>query len=380
MQERDDYQGDAGNVCHNHLILAIDKSTMNESTENYIQDLIRTSVFEVVKTNEDIPRLLDNGLLHSIEEEVQDIHQCANVILLHKCDERCLVRVGEGDDPSSFRCRKMNSVWDSPDTTCHNYLPFKLTYKSSTLEVLEQIGLYVPPGDTNDVNLKGNFHHAFFNPSRHIPPCNINADCNTSPVIPDFFVAFKSMQNTQALDHTNGLAKYVCKYISKFVDCNYVVLCQDIHTGQWILGKNHLHNTKIVSSKINEDKAFEQRRYKNHPKGRDMPYFEIRQIILGDAEVFNDLCFVPLSTLPFELRPSNKVEIDSKGKVINPNPDYDAEAAENISDSYESEIPMQKARIQADLSVHQLVTGSQLLTRHNHNRKACRSDKISIFC
>ena len=92
---RDEYQGDAGNVCHNHLILAIDKSTMNESTENYIQDLIRTFVFEVVKTNEDIPRLLDNGLLHSIEEEVQDIHQRANLILRHKCDERCLVRVGE---------------------------------------------------------------------------------------------------------------------------------------------------------------------------------------------------------------------------------------------------------------------------------------------
>ena len=187
------------------------------------------------------------------------------------------------------------------------------------------------------------------------------------------------MQNEQALDHTNGLSKYVCKYISKFDDCNYVVLCQDIHTGQWILGKNHLHNTKIVSSKIKEDKAFEQHRYKNHPKGRDMPYFEIRQIILGDAEVFTDLCFVPLSTLPFELRPSNKVKIDSKGKVVNPNPDYDSEAAENISDSYESQIPMQKARIDAHLSIYQHMTGSQLLTYHNHDGNAYRYDQISIF-
>ena len=146
----------------------------------------------------------------------------------------------------------------------------------------------MPPEETGDNTSKGTFFHAFFNPSRHIPPCNINADCNMSPVIPDFFVALKSMQNAQALDHTNGIAKYVCKYISKFDDCNYVVLCQDIHTGQWVLGKTHLHNTKIVTSKINEDKAFKQERFKNHPKGRDMPYFEIRQILIGDAEFFTD--------------------------------------------------------------------------------------------
>ena len=110
-----------------------------------------------------------------------------------------------------------------------------------------------------------------------------------------------------------------------------------------------------------------------------MSYFEIRQIMLGDAEVFTDLFFVHLSTLPFELRPSNKVEIDSKGKVVNPNTDYDVEAAENISDSYESQIPMQKARIDANLSVYQHMTGSQLITYHNHDRKAYRYDKISIF-
>ena len=43
-----------------------------------------------------------------------------------------------------------------------------------------------------------------------------------SPVIPDFFVALKSMQNAQALDHTYGIAKYVCKYITTFDQGNYV--------------------------------------------------------------------------------------------------------------------------------------------------------------
>ena len=63
------------------------------------------------------------------------------------------------------------------------------------------------------------------------------------------------MQNAHALDHTNGLTKYVCKYISKFDKGNYAILMQDIHTGELVLGKVHLHNTKIVRSKINEDKA-----------------------------------------------------------------------------------------------------------------------------
>ena len=134
----------------------------------------------------------------------------------------------------------------------------------------------------------------------HIAPCNWNAYYNTSPVIAEFFIALKSMQNAQALDRTTGDAKYVCKCIGKFDDGNYVVLCQDIHTGQWVLGKTHLHNTKSVTSKFNKDKAFDWERVKKHTKGCGMPYFEIRQIIMGDPEVFTNLTFVPLSTLPFE--------------------------------------------------------------------------------
>ena len=88
-----------------------------------------------------------------------------------------------------------------------------------------------------------------------------------SPVIIDFFIATQSMQNAQALEHTNGTSKYVCKYLGKFKEGNYVVLCEDIHTGKWVLGKMHLHNTKIVSSKFNEDKDFNKDRNKNHSKG-----------------------------------------------------------------------------------------------------------------
>ena len=373
---RDEYQADAGNLCHNHLIFAVDRSTMNADSEKFIQDLIRTSVMEVLNTNEDVERLLENGLLKSVDD-IPVIVDRADVILRHNCDERCKVRVGEGEGPENFRCRKMNSVKDSPDPTCHNYIQFNHKYQESTLEVLEEIGIYEPPPDGSDAKTRGTFSHAFFDPARHIAPCNWNADCNMSPVIPDFFVALKSMQNAQALDHTNGVAKYVCKYIGKFDEGNYVVLCQDIHTGKWVLGKTHLHNTKIVTSKFNEDKAFEKERNKNHPKGRDMPYFEIRQIIMGDAEVFTNLTFISLSTLPFELRPTNSIKLDNKGNVINTNPDYDAEL--NVADAYASGVPMQRARLQINLPEYHRMTDGQMITYRNHNGKAARYDMISLF-
>ena len=169
-----------------------------------------------------------------------------------------------------------------------------------------------------------------------------------SHVILDFFVALKSMQNAQALDHTNGISKYVCKYIGKFDDGNYVVLCEDSHSGEWVLGKTHLHNTKIVTSKINEDKAFDNDRQKNHPKGRDMPNLEIRQILMGHLEVFTNMEYVQISTMPFDLRPTNIVNLDKKGNVRY---HQDTNDNHNINpiDNYSRDPPLQHIRILKNL-------------------------------
>ena len=129
-------------------------------------------------------------------------------------------------------------------------------------------------------------------------PCNFNAKCNISPVIIDYFIATKSMQNIEAFDHTNGLSKYVCKYIAKFDDGNYVVVSQNTDNGQIVLGKTHLHNTKIVRSSINEQKAYEKNRKETHPRGCDMPHFEIRQLLMGHPEVFINIELIKISTLP----------------------------------------------------------------------------------
>ena len=74
---RDEYQSMEGNLCHNHLILLIDKSTMNSESERFIQDLVRASVLEIVKTDSDLPKLLENELLNSVHE-VKEIEDLAN--------------------------------------------------------------------------------------------------------------------------------------------------------------------------------------------------------------------------------------------------------------------------------------------------------------
>ena len=59
----------------------------------------------------------------------------------------------------------------------------------------------------------------------------------------------------------------------KFDEGNYVILSQDIHYRQCFLGKTHLHNTKIVTSKYNADKTFTKDRKKHHSRGKDIPHF-----------------------------------------------------------------------------------------------------------
>ena len=360
---RDEYQSCVGNLSHNHLILAIDKSTMNDNSEQFIQDLIRTSVMEIIRTDTDLPRLINNGMLKSVDE-VADVTSLGKTILVHNCNERCKIRIGPGNTDKDFRCRKIHPVLGSSDPTQHTYISINTKFQKATLDVLEDIGIYQD----------GKFNHQYFEPKRHMPPYNYNAKYNMSPVISDFFIVLKSMQNVQALDHTNSLTKYVSKYIAKFDESNYTLLCQDIHTSDWVIGKTHLHNTKVIRSKINEDKAFSKERLKNHPKGRDYPHLEIRQIMMGDEEIFTNMTFIPLSTLPYELRPTNRIELNQNGDVVNNDPH-----ADHPEDSYRDKPPMQVIRMDNFLPTEQLMTENQIATYKNHDGKAKSYDQISLF-
>ena len=166
---RDEYQGKAGNLSHCHLIVALDKKSEHddmpdlvsrrsegdteEATESgeedhcELREKICTSTLEIVHGPSDLATLLVEGLLIS-ENGVAAVEKRAETVLRHKCNERCLCRVGDRYGPENFRCRKIHPVKGNRDPTSHTYVPFHHEYKPSTLAVLEEIGIYPPPAPT----------------------------------------------------------------------------------------------------------------------------------------------------------------------------------------------------------------------------------------
>ena len=147
-------------------------------------------------------------------------------------------------------------------------------------------------------------------------PCITNAQCNMSPIIPLYFIMFKSMHNAQIISQTSGVSKYILKYIAKIDECNQVFLFLNVRNEDVRVGAQFLHNTKISTSTINESKALQNKRYKHHPTGTEIPDIQCLHFILGYSEVTTNLTFLPNNTGPFELRTQHTVRLDQRGSVI----------------------------------------------------------------
>ncbi len=67
------------------------------------------------------------------------------------------------------------------------------------------------------------------------------------------------MQNLQVARNTNGVARYVAKYIVKKDEGNRITLGANFHLGARMnVDKKNLHNTKITRSQINKEKALKK--------------------------------------------------------------------------------------------------------------------------
>ena len=86
---------------------------------------------------------------------------------------------------------------------------------------------------------------------------------------------------------------------------------------------------------------------------------------MGDPEVFTNLTFIQVPTLPFELRPTNSIRNDTQRS--------------HPEDAFNSGIPMQQIRMQMNLSDEQFMSESQCATYRNHNGITSKYDMISIF-
>eukprot|EP00957_Ditylum_brightwellii_P079961 6081110-Ditylum_brightwellii.AAC.1 len=89
-----------------------------------------------------------------------------------------------------------------------------------------------------------------------------------SPVEGYTFYVCKSMQNAQLLTECGGVIKYVCKYIGKIDEQNYVIVGIDNKgSGNLRTRSTFLHNTKVSMSKYHEDEVQKKERDSNHPRG-----------------------------------------------------------------------------------------------------------------
>ena len=183
-------------------------------------------------------------------------------------------------------------------------------YSLECLERLVQIGLVDPlevSEEGYEVPFKSN--DSYFHPKRHVPPTNPSNDMNISPVDGYTFSVCKSMQNVQLLTECGGVNKYVCKYIGKIDEQNYVVVNTDnAQNGHLMTQATFLHNTKVATSKFHEDKAREKNRTKHRPQGRAISLMEMLHLMLHYPEVYSDLYFITICSLPLELRAGTAID------------------------------------------------------------------------
>ena len=173
---------------------------------------------------------------------------------------------------------------------------------------------------------------AFLHPQRHIPPTNPNYDINMSPVEGYTFANCLSMQNIQILTQCGGVNKYVCKYIGKVDEQNYVIVqANNAHgNGSFSLSTKttFLHNTKVSSLKFQEDKN--RKKHNNKPQAQYISHMEQLSQMLRYAEVTTDLRFVNIPTMPLEYHTG--IELD----YFALSPDNDSAQAGSISNDIRS--------------------------------------------
>ena len=187
-----------------------------------------------------------------------------------------------------------------------------------------------------------------------------------SPVEGKTFSVCRSMQNIQLLTDCGGVNKYVCKYIGKIDESNYVIINVD-GKGQLVPKQVFLHNTKVVTSKINEDKAREKRRDKNHMTGKAIHQLEQLHSLFKYPEVVSDLNFVNVPTTPLELRAG--IDCNKKIGAIEPTDEAHTGCISNEYRNSKEVLPLWRK-----------LTQNEVLTFNSCQGSRVSIDKVTKFC
>jgi hypothetical protein len=127
---------------------------------------------EIVKPDK-ISMPFAGGLL-SCPKDIKDINQQGWRKLNHTCGERCLIRIGPGNGPQTFRCLKQHAVKDTPDPTCHQFMKLSCNISDPSKNILTHAGILIPQ------SYKGardeHYTIPYFQPTRHMAS-TLNSTC-----------------------------------------------------------------------------------------------------------------------------------------------------------------------------------------------------------
>ena len=395
---RYEYQNDVGNLSHIHLILQVKWNELNDEEKEFVKGLIRASNNEIVRP-EEVEPLIEEGVFKTLEDWL-DMQRDGEKFLPHICNERCQKRVSSNGDSTKKQtenssggrstynqsrvngkseskdtiCRKINNNRISKDCTVDTFVDLPKNWSKECIERLKLLGLAeeITTGE-NEIVIQ--YNDDFFLPKRHIPHTMNTHDVNMSPVEGKTFSACRSMQNVQMLTDCGGVNKYVVKYIGKIDEQNYVVIYAD-GRGQLVTKGQFLHNTKITSSKKNDDEARSKRRDNNHPQGRAVSQNEMVDLLLQYPEIITNLNFIHVSTLPLEFRAGTEKKGD---KSVNNG--MRTNVHNTVDDSARSDnFVAGRVRMQiVGLPVWRLHTESERLTFESVDTCELSVDKVSKF-
>ena len=175
------------------------------------------------------------------------------------------------------------------------------------------------------------------------------------------------MQNFQIMTNTNGVAKYVVKYVTDIDENNVVSVSANAHTGAvYTATEQSLHNTKIARSRQNERKAFNQSRKSRLPQGRGISPLEMLQQIVGAAEVMHNFRFVRISTKPFEFRSTTPLKLDNNGNLEWPE-NIDVTSPRSVSEFARTVLKLKR----------QMTSSQKTVYRHNGRGSSTKFDKVT---
>lgn len=304
---RKEYQKDVGNLSHTHAMLKVNWESLSITEREFVHLLIRASICDVIRSDE-VSHFIDENLIES-HDDIQFIRDDVKRFLSHKCDSRCLVPTSTG----KMRCRKLPSHNLSKDNTVDTFIELPRNFSSACIKRLIKCGLAT--GIYNEAGVIVDFKSdlSYFHPKRCLPRFSHDVETNNiSPLEPCTFSVCRSMQNIQRLYGCGECCKYCCKYIGKIDEQNYlhVAVGKD---GELIRQAHYLHNTKIVSSKIAQEKEREKDRKtknKHQVHGRCISINEMYHHMLKYPDVYTDLEFKKVPTTALEFRIGIKLMLD----------------------------------------------------------------------